>query len=105
MRKDFTARKIDSGIYLIRNFDRADGEQTVIIHKDFYEENFMEEKNYCAMLLVDDIWQEAFLSDKDIQRIQDDLNGLWGSQYLVTLANGEVVDVGIVDNIKIKSIA
>jgi hypothetical protein len=52
------------------------------------------------VLLVDDEWEFAELTNKDVERIKADLNGEFAEQYLIKLSNGETVDVGIIDDIK-----
>lgn len=52
------------------------------------------------VLLVDDEWEFAELTKKDVERIKADINGEFAEQYLIKLSNGETVDVGIIDDIK-----
>lgn len=54
-----------------------------------------------CLLLIDEHWESATLSDKDIQTVKDDIQGLIQNEHLITLDNGESIDTGIVDDIKI----
>lgn len=52
-------------------------------------------------LLVDDNWETAQLTKKDYNIIIESLQGIYGKQYLIKLNNNDIVDVGIIDDIKI----
>jgi hypothetical protein len=52
------------------------------------------------VLLVDDKWVTAELTKEDVERIKEDIKGEYSEQYLITLENGESIDVGIIDEIR-----
>lgn len=54
-------------------------------------------------LLVNDEWVEAELTAQQVNDITDELNGkcVVNKQYDIILKTGEIVDLGIIDNIKI----
>ena len=53
------------------------------------------------LLLVDDEWYTATLSEEDVIKIKKDIEGIsFGSEYNIKLDNGDIVDIGIIDSIK-----
>jgi len=52
-------------------------------------------------LLVDDSWEIAQLTKKDYNTIIQSIKGMYSKQYLIKLNNNDVVDVGIIDDVKI----
>lgn len=53
-------------------------------------------------LLIDEKWEEASLSGKDIKAVISDIKGNLLSSYTIKLDNGEAIDTGIIDDIIIK---
>lgn len=52
-------------------------------------------------ILIDGEWELIELSDEDYNNIIADLNGELNKEYKVTTLNGNIIEVGIIDNIRI----
>lgn len=54
-----------------------------------------------CLLSIDNHWENATLSEEDIQAIKSDIDGVLQKEYLITLDSGEFIEVGIIDDIEI----
>ena len=53
------------------------------------------------LLLIDDECYTATLSEEDVIKIKEDIEGIsFSSEYNIKLDNGDIIDVGIIDSIK-----
>lgn len=59
----------------------------------------MADKILCRLIIADDIEETALLTEEDIQKVIEDINGVLQMEHLITLTNGETIDTGIIDSI------
>ncbi len=54
-------------------------------------------------LLIDDEWVKAELTDQQVKDITNEINGecVINRQYDIHLTTGEIIDLGIVDDLKV----
>lgn len=53
------------------------------------------------LLLIDDEWYTATLSEEDVIKIKEDIEGIsFSSEYNIKLDNGDIIDIGIIDSVK-----
>ncbi len=102
--KNFRIKKISSGKYFPYYFaqdEQIEQPHACFVHEDYYARIRQDDSTHRVLLLVDGKWHESFLTAKEITMVQEDLHGRCFHQVLVPLTSGEVVDTGIIDNIKI----
>lgn len=51
-------------------------------------------------ILIDGEWEFIKLSNEEYYNITADLNGELNSEYNVTALNGDIIEVGIIDDIR-----
>ena len=52
------------------------------------------------LLLIDEEWFDATLSDEEVTQIKEDIEGISAEECTIRLDNGEIVETGIIDKIK-----
>ena len=52
------------------------------------------------LLLIDEEWFTATLSEEDVAKIKDDIKGISFNEYNIKLDNGDTIETGIIDSIK-----
>jgi hypothetical protein len=71
--------------------------------QDFISGNWRIEKLIPVELLIDNVWENALLTQTEYNTIYNELNNtpIW-YQYEIELLNGEKVDIGIIDDMNKK---
>lgn len=54
-----------------------------------------------CLLLINEHWEGATLSDDDIQAVKKYIEGSLQKEHIIKLDSGESIDTGIVDDIEI----
>lgn len=52
------------------------------------------------LLLIDEEWFEATLSNEEVVQIKEDIEGMSTKECTVKLDNGDIIETGIIDEIK-----